>query len=77
VGLDDSSFEQIEAWGICFKEDWNRSRIWWFLATVFGVASLLFGILWGVLEKDIQGAFGVACWWMTGSTIFIGVIGTY
>ncbi|KAJ5082879.1 hypothetical protein N7532_011922 [Penicillium argentinense] len=77
ASLVNSSSEQIEEWGICFQEGWNRSRIWWLLAGVFGVGSLLFGVVWGVLEKDVQGAFGVAGWWMMAATILVGVLGAF
>lgn len=74
--LKSQSFELREAWGIYFKEDWDWVRIWWILALGFSPPSLLFGILWGILKGDIQGAFGVASWWMAGATILIGIVGT-
>jgi hypothetical protein len=70
------SFEQAEAWGIYYEEGWNWARIWLFLAIGFFLPSLVFGVLWGVLKRDVQGAFGIASWWMTGATIILGVIGT-
>ena len=66
----------VEGWGIFYKEDWDWVKIWCFLAIGFFPPSLLFGILWGILKKDIQGAFGIASWWMTGATILVGVVGT-
>lgn len=66
-----------EAWGILFKEGLDWVKIWWVLAIGFFPPSLLFGILWGILKRDVQGAFGVASWWMTGATILIGIVGTY
>lgn len=76
-GLKESSNGPVEAWGICFKEDWNRFKIWWLIMIIFGLTSLIFGILWGILQKDVEGAFGIAGWWMTGATVFIGIIGIY
>ncbi|GFF64621.1 hypothetical protein IFM47457_03583 [Aspergillus lentulus] len=70
------SFEQAEAWGIYYEEGWNWAKIWLFLAIGFFLPSLVFGVLWGILKKDVQGAFGIASWWMTGATIILGVIGT-
>ncbi|KAI3536010.1 hypothetical protein CSPX01_11044, partial [Colletotrichum filicis] len=66
----------IEAWGIHFQEEWNWERIWWLLALSFFPPSMLFGILWGVLKQDLQSAFGIASWWMTGATIVVGIVGT-
>ncbi|KAL3468675.1 hypothetical protein BJX99DRAFT_252544 [Aspergillus californicus] len=68
--------EMIEAWGIFFREDWDWKRIWVVLGIAFFPPSLLFGILWGILRQDTQGAFGVASWWMTGATIAVGIVGT-
>jgi hypothetical protein len=69
------SSELREAWGIYYKEGWDWTKIWWVLAIGFFLLSLLFGILWGVLKKDIQGAFAVASWWMAGATILVGITG--
>lgn len=74
--LQPQSPELTEAWGIYYQEGWDWFKIWGILAIGFFPPSLLFGILWGVLKKDIQGAFGVASWWMTGATILLGVVGT-
>ncbi|KAI7759632.1 hypothetical protein LZL87_014155 [Fusarium oxysporum] len=68
--------EMKEAWGIYYKEDWDWTKIWWILGLGFFPPSLLFGILWGILKQDIQGAFGIASWWMTGAAIMIGIAGT-
>lgn len=74
--LESRSSELVEAWGIYFMEGWNWAKIWWIMAVGFFPPSLLFGVLWGFLKQDIQGAFGVAGWWMTGATIVVGIIGT-
>jgi hypothetical protein len=40
-------------------------KIAW-LYLVFGVfGSFLFGVLWSVFQKDVQGAFGISAWWIT------------
>lgn len=70
------SFEPTEAWGIYYEEGWDWFKIWLILAIGFFPPSLLFGVLWGILKKDIQGAFGLASWWMTGATILVGIVGT-
>ncbi|KAL3962979.1 hypothetical protein ACCO45_004502 [Purpureocillium lilacinum] len=68
--------EVVEAWGIYYQEDWDWAKIWWILGAGFFPPSLLFGILWGILKQDIQGAFGVASWWMAGATVVVGIAGT-
>lgn len=70
------SFELVDGWGIYYEEGWDWFKIWCVLGIGFFPPSLLFGILWAILKKDIQGAFGVASWWMTGATILVGVVGT-
>ena len=69
-------YELVEGWGIYYKEDWDWGKIWCIVAIGFFSPSLLFGILWGILRKDIQGAFGVASWWITAATIVTGIVGT-
>ncbi|KAF2091365.1 hypothetical protein K490DRAFT_60808 [Saccharata proteae CBS 121410] len=60
-----------EAWGIYYKEGWNWFKVWVVLGLGFFPPSILFDILWAVPNHDIQGAFGVASWWMTGATILL------
>lgn len=74
--FDPEPLEPIEAWGLYFKEGWNWNKIWWILGLGFFPPSLLFGILWAVLKQDIQGAFGVASWYMTAAAIVLGIVGS-
>ncbi|KAJ6266445.1 hypothetical protein PSV08DRAFT_230177 [Bipolaris maydis] len=57
-----------EGWGIYYKEGTDYNMI---AFAVFLLGSLLFGILWAVLKKDIQGAFGVSSYVMTGVPILL------
>ncbi|CAI7567912.1 unnamed protein product [Penicillium discolor] len=74
--LDLNEVEMMEAWGIFYREDWDWTRIWVVLGLAFFPPSLLFGVLWGIMRQDIQGAFGVASWWMASATIAVGIVGT-
>ena len=56
--LDLNEVEMMDAWGIFYREDWDWTRIWVVLGLAFFLPSLLFGILWGIMRQDIQGAFG-------------------
>ena len=60
-----------EGWGIYFEEGLDFDLVIGATFTVFIMASLLFGILWTVLEMDIQGAFGVSSYMVTCSGIFL------
>jgi hypothetical protein len=72
-----ASPELQEAWGIYFKESLDLVKIWMIVAVGFVLPSLLFGVLWGHLKNDIQGAFGVASVWITCGTVFMGMFATY
>jgi hypothetical protein len=51
-------------WGIFFEEGWDLAKISSIVVLVV-LGSLLFGLLWAVLKKDAQGAFGISAWWAT------------
>ncbi|KAF2660986.1 hypothetical protein K491DRAFT_504801 [Lophiostoma macrostomum CBS 122681] len=72
-----TSSELQEAWGIYFKESLDLVKIWIIVAVGFVLPSLLFGVLWGHLRNDIQGAFGVASVWITCGTVFMGLFASY
>ncbi|EUC49155.1 hypothetical protein COCMIDRAFT_51478, partial [Bipolaris oryzae ATCC 44560] len=66
-----------EGWGIYYKEGINFDMITGVVAAIFLFGSLLFGILWTMLEKDFQGAFGFSSWMATGIGIFVACMVTY
>lgn len=51
-----------EGWGLYFQEDIDISTIIGVVFMVLFVASLLFLVLWTVIEHDIQGASGVSAY---------------
>lgn len=63
-----------EGWGLYFEEGWDVDAVLCFAVVSLVLASLLFGICWNVLEKDIQGAFGVASYVVTLSGMIIALI---
>ena len=70
-----SSQEGINTgWGLHFVEDWASQQIWILLFILFGIGSLIFGICWSILKRDVQGAFGVAAWMTTLVGIVVGVL---
>lgn len=72
--LEASADGEVAGWGIYFEEGWHWEAIFGLLLIVAFGGSLLFGILWSVCRKDIQGAFGVASYWVTMSGLLIGFI---
>lgn len=66
----------VFGWGIHFREGWHWNRIWAAMLVLFVLGSLVFAVLWTVFQHDIQGAFGVASWWMSVGTILLGYAAT-
>ena len=60
-----------EGWGMYFEEGLDFDFIIGVIFAIFVLASLLFGILWTVLEMDIQGAFGISSYMVTASSVFL------
>lgn len=61
-------------WGLHFVEGWILFRIWVLLLSLFGIASLVFGICWAVFKHDVQGAFGVSAYLMTLLGLIVGTL---
>jgi hypothetical protein len=59
-------------WGIGFEEGWDEAKLRHGAFLIFVVGSLIFAILWSVLKHDIQSAFGISAYWMTGLAIVAG-----
>jgi hypothetical protein len=62
--------KRAKGWGLFYEEGWDMFKIMLLVAVmVFG--SFLFGVLWSILQKDVQGAFGISAWFVTivGSTL--------
>ncbi|KAH8901320.1 hypothetical protein GQ53DRAFT_814785 [Thozetella sp. PMI_491] len=66
----------VEGWGVYFRDGWNWPAIWSALLAFFLLPSFLFLVLWGAFKGDIQGASGVAAYWVTVGTIFMGYVAT-
>jgi hypothetical protein len=49
-----------EGWGLQFVEKWDWLKIWIIMFLVFGLGSLLFGVLWSRYRTGIQDGFSVA-----------------
>ena len=63
--------QPAEGWGIYYQEGIDFDMIVGVVFSIFILASLLFGVLWTVLEHDIQGAFGISSYMVTASGIFL------
>lgn len=49
-------------WGTHLVEGRVVARVWLLVLILFLVGSLAFGICWAALQRDVQGAFGVAAY---------------
>jgi hypothetical protein len=62
-----------EGWGICFIEGVSWPRVC-ALGLVGVLASTIFGIAWTVVQKDIQGGFGVASYMLGVLVLSLGAL---
>jgi hypothetical protein len=61
-------------WGLQFVEGWNMKKIWIITFIIFGLGSLLMGVLWCVYHGSIQDAFTIASYMVAFATISIGTL---
>jgi hypothetical protein len=61
-------------WGICLVEGVLWERLVWFMTSLFGGGSLIFAVVWTVLQRDISGAFAVSSWMVTLAALITGLV---
>ncbi|KAL8712595.1 MAG: hypothetical protein Q9220_003126 [cf. Caloplaca sp. 1 TL-2023] len=61
-------------WGIHLVEGWAMTKIWLLALTMYLSSSLIFAVSWSILEHDVQGAFGVASYFIALSGLGLGTI---
>ncbi len=61
-------------WGLQFVEAWDFKKIWILVFVLFGLGSLILGVMWAVYEHSIQDAFALAAYMLTFATISIGLM---
>ncbi|KAL8925522.1 MAG: hypothetical protein Q9208_003413 [Pyrenodesmia sp. 3 TL-2023] len=64
-------------WGIHLVEGWAWTKIWLLSLTLFLLSSLVFAISWSILKHDLQGAFGVAAYFVALVALGIGTVQAY
>jgi hypothetical protein len=47
-------------WGLHLAEGWDSRKAWVMCFVLFGVGSSLWGVLWTVFKKSVQGAFAIS-----------------
>ena len=62
-----------EGWGICFIEGVSWPRVC-ALGLAGVLASTLFGVVWTVVQDDIQGGFGVASYMLGVLVLGLGAL---
>lgn len=65
--------EEVLGWGLHFKRGWHTSSVY-FVALVFVLAGLVFGICWSSVKGDIQGGFSMTQVWIFLGPFFIAFI---
>ncbi|KAJ8058189.1 hypothetical protein OCU04_012388 [Sclerotinia nivalis] len=61
-------------WGLEFVEGWDMKSIWIISFVIFGIGSLLLGILWAVYKHSIQDAFAIAGYMVSFTAVSVGAI---
>lgn len=61
-------------WGLQFVEGWDMKKIWGLVFLLFGMGSLLIGVLWSVYGHSIQDAFTMAGYMVAMATVSMGTI---
>ena len=64
-------------WGIQIVEGWIIGRLWLLALSLVVFGSMVFGICWSVLEKDLRGAFAVSAYIVALIALAIGTAQTY
>jgi hypothetical protein len=61
-------------WGLQFVEGWNMKKIWIIAFVLFGLGSLLVGVLWACFEHNVQDAFSISAYIVAFGTVSIGTV---
>src|ERR1700712_1992407 len=59
-------------WGLQLVEGWDIKKIWIIAFVLFGLGSLLTGILWAHFKHSVQDAFAIAAYMVAFATIALG-----
>ena len=69
--LEASLDEEVIGWGIYLQEGLHWTKIWAAVLAIIILGSFIFGVLWSIFQKDVQGAFGIASWWVSLCTVIL------
>lgn len=61
-------------WGLQFVEGWNGKKIWLIAFVLFGIGSLLIGVLWSIFGHSIQNAFAISGYMIAFATVSMGAV---
>lgn len=61
-------------WGLEFVEGWDMKSIWVIAFIIFGLGSLILGILWSVYKHSIQDAFAISGYMVSFAGISVGPV---
>ncbi|KAL8934869.1 MAG: hypothetical protein Q9216_005691 [Gyalolechia sp. 2 TL-2023] len=64
-------------WGVHLVEGWAVTKVWVLALVVFLLSSLVFAVAWSVLQHDVQGAFGVAAYFVALVGLGVGTLQAY
>lgn len=65
--------ESVVGWGLYFQEGWHMETVFFIMAMIV-LSSMVFGIVWAVVQADIQGAFGISGFMVTTGALGVGYL---
>ncbi|KAF2117486.1 hypothetical protein BDV96DRAFT_644901 [Lophiotrema nucula] len=72
--LEGDMSKAVFGWGVDFQEGWSPFKVTLLILGGFVMSSIVFGVVWTVMKKDLQGAFGVSSWLVTLGAILLTLI---
>lgn len=61
-------------WGLQFVEGWDFRKIWIVVFMLFGLGSVVLGVLWAVYKHSIQDAFAISSYMLTFAALSVGLM---
>ena len=61
-------------WGLQLVEGWVAGKLWLLALLFLVLGTIIFGICWSVLKKDLQGAFAVSAYTVALVGLVVGAV---
>lgn len=64
-------------WGLYIQEGWQLRRVYLLLVLLTISSGTIFGIVWSVVEADVQSAFAISAYWVSICCLVLGYLRVY